>query len=184
MSLVHLRAASTLSRRRLLSLSAGGTLAVVTASRRPAVAASTPISATTTKGRFLDSGVVHEIAVTFEQSAYDAMVESYASSGDKEWIEATVSIDGSTYERAGMRLKGNSSLMGLRMARGGGSDRGGRSSGPGGDLSADEPQGLPWLIRLDKYANDQQHDGITELVVRSNPSATSLNEAVALELLA
>ena len=34
-------------------------------------------------------------------------------SGEKDWIEATVTIDGETYENVGMRLKGNSSIMGL-----------------------------------------------------------------------
>ncbi|HAN35262.1 MAG TPA: hypothetical protein DCQ52_07360, partial [Acidimicrobiaceae bacterium] len=48
---------------------------------------------------------------------------------------------------------------------------------------ADNPEALPWLIRLDKFIDDQQHEGITELVVRSNNSQTALNEAVALELL-
>ena len=82
MALVQLRAASTLSRRRLLSLSAGGTLAVVFAGRLHAAAASTP-AAVATKGTFLDAGVVHDIAVTLDQSAYAAMVETYAATGDK-----------------------------------------------------------------------------------------------------
>jgi len=49
---------------------------------------------------------------------------------------------------------------------------------------ADSPETLPWLIRLDKFVEDQQHEGVTEFVVRSNNFATSINEAVALELLA
>ncbi len=184
MSLVHLRGASTLSRRRLLSLSAGGVLAVISAGRLHAAAANAPTAVTTTTGAFLDARVVHDITVTFDRSAYDAMVKTYTDTGDKEWIEATVAIDGATYAQTGMRLKGNSSLMGLRIARGGETDQDVRIDGPGGGVSADKPEGLPWLIRLDKYEKDQQHDGITELVIRSNPSETSLNEAVALELLA
>ncbi len=50
-------------------------------------------------------------------------------------------------------------------------------------MSADDPTTLPWLIKLDEFVEDQQHDGLTELVVRSNNSATALNEALALELL-
>jgi spore coat protein CotH len=42
---------------------------------------------------------------------------------------------------------------------------------------------LPWLIRLDREIEGQHHGGISDLVVRSNHSRTSLNEAVALELL-
>lgn len=55
--------------------------------------------------------------------------------------------------------------------------------GPGGGVSADTPNALPWLIRLDKYVDGQNFKGTTELVVRSNNSETSLNEAVALKLL-
>ena len=53
----------------------------------------------------------------------------------------------------------------------------------GGDATTEEPETLPWLIKLDKYVEGQSHDGLTDLVVRSNNSETSLNDAVALELL-
>jgi spore coat protein CotH len=149
-------------------------------------------------GRFLDPGIVHEIAVTLDPGAYDAMIQAYVVGGDKEWIEASVAIDGATYPRAGMRLKGNSSLMGLRLGQGdvmGPGNPGGAVGeqgdapdilvgGPGNDMSADTPERLPWLIRLDKYVDGQAHEGVTELVIRSNGSETSLNEAVALDLLA
>ena len=77
-----------------------------------------------------DTSVVHDIAVTFDETDYDAMIETYADSGDKTWIEATVTVDGVTYERAGLRLKGNSSLMGL-----GGGGLGGRPAAPGSGAS-------------------------------------------------
>ena len=121
----------------------------------------------------LDSAEVHEVSLSFEDDDYQAMLDAYTSTGNKEWIEATVTIDGETYERAGIRLKGNSSLGGLR----------GGGRGPGSGVSAEDPTTLPWLIRLDEFVEDQQHDGLTELVVRSNNSSTALNEALALELL-
>jgi spore coat protein CotH len=121
----------------------------------------------------MDSSVVHDIAVSFDEDASDAMIDTYAATGDKEWIEATVTIDGVTYEQVGLRLKGNSSLRGL------GSDRAGEAS----TVSADDPAGLPWLIRFDKYVEGQNHEGLYDLVVRSNNTETSLNEAVALDLL-
>jgi spore coat protein CotH len=173
-----------------------------------------------------DSSLVHAIGVTYDQADYDAMIAAYEDTGEKEWLEATVTIDGVAYEQAGIRLKGNSSLMGLgggRFGGGGFPGRGlqapaasaapGASAGaepslapetaappdasgapdvtirrPGGfggstTASADTPEKLPWLIRLDKYVDGQAHQGYTDLVVRSNNSATSLNEAVALELL-
>ncbi len=60
-----------------------------------------------------DSSTVHEIVVSFDQSEYDAMVTAFVETGEKQWLEATVTIDGVEYERAGIRLKGNSSLAAL-----------------------------------------------------------------------
>ena len=121
----------------------------------------------------MDSSAVHETAVSFDEDAYDAMIDSYAATGDKEWIEAAGTIDGATYEQVGLRLKGNSSLRGL------GGDRAGEAS----TVSADDPAGLPWLIRFDKYVDGQNHEGLFDVVIRSNNTETSLNEAVALDLL-
>jgi len=111
----------------------------------------------------LDSSEVHRIDVSFDQAAYGEMIEAYRANGDKEWIEATVTIDGTVYEHGGIRLKGNSSLFSLSPSS--------------------DPDTLPWLIKLDKYVDGQNHEGLTDLVVRSNNSTTALNEAVALELL-
>lgn len=160
-----------------------------------------------------DSSVVHEITVEFAQEDYDAMIETYQESADKEWIEATVTIDGETYKHVGMRLKGNSSIMGLRQGGMGRDDTTGTTAdtsgdatdtsqdtparanggpgqgfaqpagGMGGDASIDAPETLPWLIDLDKNLDNQNHEGVIELAVRSNTGDTALNEAVALELL-
>lgn len=161
-----------------------------------------------------DASVVHTIEVEFDQEDYDAMISTFTETGEKESIEASVTIDGVTYERVGLRLKGNSSLAGLgggfgpgggggRAANGeaatsgedgaptdgpeppdgprGGSGPGG-GFGAGGGASAEEPEQLPWLIELDEFV-DQSHDGYEDIVIRSNSSETSLNEAVALDLL-
>lgn len=153
-----------------------------------------------------DSTVVHEISVSYDQDDFDSMIETFTETGDKEWIEATVTIDGTTYERVGMRLKGNSSLGGLRGGIGGRrpttqatneqeattttgapADRGDVLEGPGGggfgSASAENPEDLPWLIRLDEFVEGQDHQGHEDIVIRSNGSATALNEAVALDLL-
>jgi spore coat protein CotH len=119
----------------------------------------------------LASAEVHEISVTFDTDDYEAMLATYASTEEKEWIEATVTIDGVTYEQVGMRLKGNSSLRGLA------------GDGTAGDTTSETPESLPWLVKLDEFVEDQNHEGLTELVIRANNSATALNEAVALELL-
>lgn len=88
---------------------------------------------------------------------------TYFSEGSKEWIEATVTLDGTSYPRTGLRLKGNSTLRNV-----------------GQDATAME---VPWLLRLDKFVEGQNHQGVTELVIRTNNSTTSLNEVVALDLL-
>lgn len=111
-----------------------------------------------------DATTLHDISVEVNEEAYAAMIATYEETDEKEWIEATVTIDGEVVERAGLRLKGNSSL---------------RSA----DADA-EPTDLPWLIRLDKFIDGNSIDGWTELVVRSNASETALNEALALDLLA
>ncbi|HZK05304.1 MAG TPA: hypothetical protein VFC82_05570, partial [Actinomycetaceae bacterium] len=71
--------------------------------------ATTPSSA---EGLF-DDAVVHSIDVQVDGAAYDAMIETYTSTGEKEWLSATVTIDGVEYEAVGIKLKGNSSLRGL-----------------------------------------------------------------------
>jgi spore coat protein CotH len=111
----------------------------------------------------LSSTEVHDIAVEFDQAAFEAMVETYTSTGDKAWISATVTIDGTTYENVGLRLKGNSSLRGV--------------------TATDDPATIPWLVKLDEFVQDQDHEGLEEFVVRSSRSESALNEAVALELL-
>ncbi|MEU4690277.1 CotH kinase family protein [Actinoplanes sp. NPDC023714] len=158
----------TLSRRRFGAALAG--VLGVAALGGCAADATTASSGSSTSGSsssagatIFDGGTVHDITLAFDDGAYDAMIEAYLKDGTKDWIEATVTIDGSSYEKAGLRLKGNSSLRGLS-----------------GD---DSPQDLPWLIRLDKFVDGRQHQGYAEFVVRSNNTASALNEAVALELL-
>ncbi|WP_419918602.1 CotH kinase family protein [Candidatus Poriferisocius sp.] len=164
------------------------------------------------------------------------MIKTYATSGDKTWIDVTVTIDGVTYEHAGARLKGNSSLFGLSLSYGGFEGRGGsfpdgevpyevkdqgfgeQESLPDGEvpdacfqalvnlgsqlpsfisygvigpglgympdaLSKEKPEKLPWLIRLNRFVKGQKHQGYADIVIRSNFTETSLNEAVSLDLL-
>ncbi|WP_415839447.1 CotH kinase family protein, partial [Nocardioides zeicaulis] len=111
-----------------------------------------------------DESQLHEIGIEVDADAVAQMIDTYQASGDKEWLEATVTIDGTTYEKAGIRLKGNSSLRGVS--------------------DDSDPADLPWLLRLDEFVDGQSADGWTSFVVRSNSSETALNEAVALDLLA
>lgn len=117
---------------------------------------------TTATGLF-DESTVHEISIDVNEAEYSAMLQTYLTTDDKDWVEASVTIDGVTYDSVGIRLKGNSSLRGI-------------------DESA-EAETLPWLVDLDQYVEGQSHHGIVEFVVRSNSTTTALNEAVALDLL-
>lgn len=118
-----------------------------------------------------DQTDVHSISLAYDAADYEGLIAAYLESGEKEWISATVVVDGVTYEEVGLKLKGNSSLRGM-------------STDADADVSSAHPEDLPWIIDLDKYVDGQDIDGTTELVVRGNSSETSLNEAVALDLLA
>ena len=125
-----------------------------------APASSDPVPAGTS---VYDAGVLHRLGVELDTGDFERMIETYQTSGDKEWIAAAVTIDGARFEDVGLRLKGSSSLRVV-------------------DSDAD-PAELPWLLRLDEYVEGQDLDGYKEFVARSNTSQTSLNEAVALDLL-
>lgn len=161
--------ASSRSRSRAFSVSGLAAASVIALASCSALAAGDPGAAaedaTGTASALWDSSTVHEISIDFDQDAYDAMIQAYLDTGEKQWIEATVTIDGVTYDRVGLKLKGNSSLRAVS------------------EETAENPEDLPWLIRLDKYVDGQDDDGATELVVRGNSSETALNEALALELL-
>lgn len=192
--------------RRAVVLGAAGTAALGWLAPAAFAQSATPEAATITLAPFLGASTIHDVSITFDQAAYEEMIQIYADSGEKEWIEGTVTIDGTTYERVGLRLKGNSSLMGLRSPQMGGifddggalsdnvSDEGTPSAetaedtftigGMGaGQISADYPEFLPWLIKLNEFVSGQDHAGMKQLVIRANNSDTSLNEAVALDLL-
>ncbi|HEU5242215.1 MAG TPA: CotH kinase family protein [Ornithinibacter sp.] len=106
---------------------------------------------------------VHEVVLAIDDAAFAQAVATYRDTGDKAWLEVDVTLDGTTYERCGVRLKGNSTLRRLEADAG--------------------PEAYPWLIRLDRVVDGQEHHGVTEVVLRANNSASSLNEAVALDLL-
>ncbi|UYQ78715.1 CotH kinase family protein [Glutamicibacter sp. JL.03c] len=112
---------------------------------------------------FFNADSVHEISVTAEPDDITAALKAYAADGTKDWISADITIDGTTFKNVGMKLKGNSTLRGA-------------------DESSDAAT-LPWILRLDKFEANQSYSGRTEFVIRTNSSESSLNEAVALDLL-
>lgn len=115
---------------------------------------------------FFSLDAVNSISITVDDGDLQELLDTYDTSNDKEWATATVTINGETFTDVGLRLKGNSSLRSVSTEEG-----------------LENPQDLPWLIRLDKYVDGQTYEGRSDFVVRSNNTATSLNEAVALEVL-
>jgi spore coat protein CotH len=107
--------------------------------------------------------VVHAFAVEFDKDDYEAMLEALAATGERQWISATVTIDGETFVNAGLRLMG--------------------SSAPRGGVADSDPAKLPWLITLDQFFEGQELEGYRRFVLHASSTETMLNDAVALDLL-
>ena len=158
--------------RRLIAASLAVALSVTALSSCAATTEATDAATSQlSTSELFDSTLVHEITVDFDEDDYAAIIAAYEDDGSKEWLTATVTIDGTVIENVGLRLKGNSSLRGIAGQSGDGA------------ASSEDPSTIPWLIRLDKYVDGQTYQGRSELIVRGNNSETALNEAVALELI-
>jgi spore coat protein CotH len=144
-----------------------------------------------------DSTVAHTVEVTFADGDYQRMLDAFWKDGEKEYVEADLVVDGTTIPSVGIRLKGNSTLMGLtrngqarQNGRPGGGMRGGGPVGGGfgrSSLKAEEPEDLPWLIRFDEFVDGRRYQGHREVAVRVSGmggGSTVLNEAVSLDVLA
>ncbi|QCQ94062.1 spore coat protein CotH [Rhodococcus sp. SGAir0479] len=84
-----------------------------------------------------DLSVEHELSLDIPAAELSDMLAAYEKSGDKKWVNATATIDGTVVTDVAVRLKGNSTLTGLR---------GDRGEGPGGGMQPPEgfapPAGL------------------------------------------
>jgi spore coat protein CotH len=137
-----------------------------------------------------DTTVPHTLVVDISDAQYKRMISAYEKDGDKKWVTAEVVLDGTPISDVAVRLKGNSSLIGLRRDvhhPPGGPVSGGAGGPPGGmagmsTASADDPTTLPLLISFDENADGRGYQGLTELSVR--PGVPVLNEALALSLTA
>ena len=109
------------------------------------------------------------------------MLSTFREDGEKEYIRADITIDGTLIEDVGLRLKGNSTLQSLSNNSMGGSGGGGMTQ-----LSEDNPEELPWLVSFDEYEEGRAYQGMTEITLRpaTSGSDVAINEALALELTA
>lgn len=137
-----------------------------------------------------DSEVAHTLTVDITEAEYQQMISAYQKDGDKKWMTADIVIDGTQISDVAVRLKGNSTLMGLGGAHAGRPDapQGGGPAGPPGGMagmavaSAEDPTTLPLLISFDENADGRGYQGLTELSVR--PGTPVINEALSLSLTA
>lgn len=109
------------------------------------------------------------------------MLSTFREDGEKEYIRADITIDGTLIEDVGLRLKGNSTLQSLS-----GNNMGGGGGGGMTQLFEDNPEELPWLISFDEYEEGRAYQGMTEIALRpaTSGSEVAINEALALELTA
>lgn len=80
-----------------------------------------------------DTSVAHSLQLEYDQTEFDKMMKEFTEDGNKEYIEADLTIDGVYLEDVGIRLKGNSTLMSLRggASMPGGGGGGGRTAPDG-----------------------------------------------------
>ncbi|NEC08874.1 CotH kinase family protein, partial [Streptomyces sp. SID7909] len=91
--------------------------------------------------------------------------------------------DGGT--AAGGQAAGGGQDGGDKAAGGGGAAAGGRGGGMTQyNLSADKPEELPWLVKIDEYVEGRAYQGEREISLRPGSNAqVPLNEALALALI-
>lgn len=135
-----------------------------------------------------DHTVSHSLTIDLTPAEYNDMITAYEKDGEKKWVTADITIDDTVISEVAVRLKGNSTLMGLRgddARPDGGFPDGAPPMGEGGmgavaTASADDPTTLPLLINFDENVEGRGYQGLTELSVR--PGTPVLNEALALSL--
>lgn len=84
-----------------------------------------------------DATAAHQITLSFRDSDYQRLLDEFWQDGEKSFLEADLTIDGTRVPSVGIRLKGNSTLSGLTrngQARAGG-------FGPGRAQGGQAPQG-------------------------------------------
>ncbi|HWS31433.1 MAG TPA: spore coat protein CotH, partial [Actinoplanes sp.] len=95
-----------------------------------------------------DATRAHSITLTFRDENYQELLDSFWEEGEKDYLEADLTLDGTTIPSVGIRLKGNSTLQSLtrngesRQTGRGGGMRGGAMPG-GGQPGGGQPGGFP-----------------------------------------
>lgn len=137
-----------------------------------------------------DASVPHSLTVDITEAEYRDMLDAFAKDGEKRWVTADVVIDGTPIKDVAVRLKGNSTIMGLRSEDGRPPWMRSGMPPPPSDFPAfemvhadrEDPASLPLLLSFNEHVAGRGYQGHTELSVR--PGAPVLNESLALSLTA
>ena len=65
------------------------------------------LTETNSEETFFNTEQVHTIDLEVDETVLAEMIAAYQEDGSKNWIEATVTIDGETFQNVGLKLKGN-----------------------------------------------------------------------------
>jgi spore coat protein CotH len=93
-----------------------------------------------------DATVAHQITLTFRDSDYQRLLDEFWQDGEKSFLDADLTIDGTRVPSVGIRLKGNSTLAGLTRngtARAGGFGPGRAQGGQAPQRNGNGPGGFP-----------------------------------------
>ncbi|MEU8348097.1 MULTISPECIES: CotH kinase family protein [unclassified Streptomyces] len=66
-----------------------------------------------------DDSAEHTLQLEYDVDDFDRMMKKFQEDGEKDWIEADLTVDGTYLNSVGIRLKGNSTLRSLRGDGGG-----------------------------------------------------------------
>jgi spore coat protein CotH len=128
-----------------------------------------------------DLSFVHSIKIRMDPTEYDTLITDYQRDGLKSWHPANVEIDGVRVKRVGIRLKGNSTLVGLRYSGPESPPNPGGLAAILGRTTHDEPNKMPFLLRFDEFVPGQRYQGVNELALRTGNlgDSTQLAEMLA-----
>ncbi|MFI5844060.1 CotH kinase family protein [Catenuloplanes sp. NPDC051500] len=90
-----------------------------------------------------DSAAAHDLRLSFTDDDYQRMLDGYFDDGEKEYVEADLTIDGTVVPSVGIRLKGNSTLGGLMRDGVAQQNQRGGGGGPGGGALPEGFEGFP-----------------------------------------
>ncbi|WP_244871051.1 CotH kinase family protein [Catellatospora sp. IY07-71] len=94
-----------------------------------------------------DATVAHTVTIAYAEADYQRMFDEYMATGEKEYVRADATIDGTLIRDVGIRLKGNSTLSGVthegRTRSLFGDGEGGPGGWPGGGFPGMPEGALP-----------------------------------------